>query len=763
MFKKILRIGLWIAALFLLACALFLGYFLIVTRDVRLDTEKFRSAETALRFVDRAGSPIAQSGLYGLKVGYEQFPDDLVHAFVAVEDKNFFQHHGFDLKRMIAAAFYNLTSFSYKEGASTISQQLVKNTQLTPEKSLTRKFKELRLAAQLESLYSKEEILEFYLNTIYFGKGAYGVESAALTYFGKHTGELTLSECAVLAAVVKSPYAYSPAIHPENCLARRNLVLSCMADQNYISEECCLAAQQEELVLSDAQDQPSPFTPYLDAAVLEASERLGIEERDLAAGGFCLYTFCDSDLQRAAAELLAADGYYESGAPIPSACLILLDNADLGVTAFASRNIAHLKSYARQPGSAFKPIFTYAPALERGIISPATQISDQKTDFGGYAPSNFDDKYYGQVSAREALSLSLNVPAVHVLNAVGTDYASSFAEKLGICTRSNSLADALGATAENIPLTDLTGAYAAFANGGRYAPPKFIAGITDREGRWLYRADDTSEQVMRADTAYLMTDMLRDTVKTGTAKNFRSLSFDLAAKTGTVGTSGGNSDAYSLSYTSAHTLLCYQGGRLSNRVMGGTFPTLMARDFYKTLYRDRQPAPFAPCPEVVSCELDLLSLKNDQVLALADENAPAEYRISELFSVRYLPKTRAETFSSPFLARPDFCMKGHCPCIRFEAKPYYCYTVTRNGEFWQEISGKEGEIALQDEAAGLREATYEISVSYRAGNGQVFEGSRYRETFVLPLPLLPDPAEEDPAPPREDPAEEPGDKAPWWW
>ena len=276
MFKKILRIGLWIAALFLLACALFLGYFLIVTRDVRLDTEKFRSAETALRFVDRTGSPIAQSGLYGLKVGYEQFPDDLVHAFVAVEDKNFFQHHGFDLKRMIAAAFYNLTSFSYKEGASTISQQLVKNTQLTPEKSLTRKFKELRLAAQLESLYSKEAILEFYLNTIYFGKGAYGVESAALTYFGKHTGELTLSECAVLAAVVKSPYAYSPAIHPENCLARRNLVLSCMADQNYISEECCLAAQQEELVLSDAQDQPSPFTPYLDAAVLEASERLGI-------------------------------------------------------------------------------------------------------------------------------------------------------------------------------------------------------------------------------------------------------------------------------------------------------------------------------------------------------------------------------------------------------------------------------------------------------------------------------------------------------
>ncbi|MBP5242966.1 MAG: transglycosylase domain-containing protein, partial [Clostridia bacterium] len=268
-------------------------YYQSVTASVKLNTDKLNTAQESVTLFDGEGNPVSQCSFSGKsEVSFGEIPSHTVNAFLAAEDKNFFSHHGFDYKRMAMALFKNITSFSFKEGASTISQQLVKNTQLSPEKTIKRKLRELKLTKELEKKYGKEEILEMYLNTIYFGHGCFGLESAARFYFNRLPAELSLGQSAVLSGLIKSPNNYSPFKKPENCLKRRNFILKVMQENGYIDASEREKAENEPLPIESARETSAAQCYY--SAVMDELEELIGEE---FYGGLKVYTFLDVKLQ----------------------------------------------------------------------------------------------------------------------------------------------------------------------------------------------------------------------------------------------------------------------------------------------------------------------------------------------------------------------------------------------------------------------------------------------------------------------------------
>jgi 1A family penicillin-binding protein len=485
-------------------------------------------------------------------VPLEDISSDLRQATIATEDKRFYQHPGVDPIGIARAVWQNVTEKSIVSGASTITQQLARTVFLSPEeraqRTLSRKVKEAVLATEITRRYSPDDILEIYLNTIYYGNLAYGIEAAAETYFGKRAANLSLAEAALLAGLPQSPAIYDPFTNPEAAKARQSIVLGLMAEEGYITPAQAEAARSEELqFVAQRTDIQSPhFVTYV-RQLLEQKYGSAV----LYQSGLQVYTTLDPRLQgiaeRAAREQVAAmaDKHATNAAlvairPITGEILAMLGSVDFSNPEIDGQVNVALR--LRQPGSAIKPV-TYAAAFEKGW-TPATLLMDVPTEFPDganppYKPTNYDEKFHGPVLVRTALGSSYNIPAVKTLQYVGLPVFLEMAHRLGIYSLNRpdyGLSLTLGGG--DVTLLELTGAYAAFANGGRRVPPVAVLRIVDNYGRVIeeYHPPE-GQQIISPPHAYLITSILSDNEARTPAfgpNSVLKLSRPAAAKTGTT-------------------------------------------------------------------------------------------------------------------------------------------------------------------------------------------------------------------------------------
>lgn len=659
--------------LILVMTVFFFGYYFAATKDARLCPEKLVFCENNVRIYDVDNQPIKTVNALTHKntVHIENIPKHTQQAFIDTEDKRFFSHNGFDGKRIAKAFLNNLKAKGFKEGASTISQQLIKNTHLSQEKTIKRKLKEWKLTIALEKGYSKEEILEKYLNTIYFGHSCFGIASACEYYFNKSPQELTIADSAILAGLVRSPNNYSPFTKPENCQKRKQTVLSLMQKNGSITEQEKTQALNTPLPTPNEKSTGGGYLQYVFHELTEIAERQNIR----LGGQIEIYTYLQPKIQKKLENIASTiDGTDKA--------LLVLDQQSHGFKAFVS-TCALSK---RLPGSLIKPLLVYAPALEENILAPATPILDEKVDYSGYSPQNYDGKFRGYVSARECVAQSLNVPAVKILQSLGISKAKGYMEKLGlpIDKDDESLALALGGMKHGYSFQDMVSAYSVFLNG-QFEPCGFISAIKI-DGMPVYKKANIRKRVFSEDTAYLMTDMLKTAAKTGTAKKLRSLPFDVAAKTGTVGTDKGNTDAYALSYTSRDCVGVWLGNA-DNRPIphtGGGLPcnTLQKiNECLQAFYSERGEhiQAFSQPKTIVNIPLDKPSYYDTHTILLADELAPKEYTFCELFKNSAIPLNKSTSFAFPQVNPPLLKMFENQVTITFDSTfpTYYEYTIDR--------------------------------------------------------------------------------------
>ncbi|MGN1053262.1 MAG: transglycosylase domain-containing protein, partial [Candidatus Scatosoma sp.] len=494
--------------------------FAAITKDAVLDENKLTLSRDEISVFDCADAAVKTTALGDKKLFFpvEKIPEKVKFAFIDAEDKHFYTHGGTDFLRMARAALNNLRARSFKEGASTISQQLIKNTHLTQEKTIKRKLLELKLTGELESRYTKDEILEKYLNSIYFGHNCFGIKSAAEFYFSKSPDELTLSEGAALAGIVKSPNNYSPFKNPEKCKARRSAALAAMLKRKHITAQEKTAAENAPLPQKSARI--SADESYL-ARCYDELEKIADEKTLFLKGKISIYTYLDCALQNALSSVSV--NFSEEKSDVTAA---VLNNDSCGFSAYFST----CGNIERSPASLFKPLCAYAPAFEEKLLTPATPVSDAPARFNGYEPKNYGDRYYGYVSARECIAKSLNVPAVKTLNALTVEKSRKYLSNLGLSTDKNdfSLAAALGGVKKGYTLPQLISAYSVFPRGGLYRPARFIRKIVI-DGQCVYDAETEAEKEKRVfseSTAALITDVLKTCAKEGTAKKLRALPFE---------------------------------------------------------------------------------------------------------------------------------------------------------------------------------------------------------------------------------------------
>lgn len=581
------------------------------------DPEKILGAPETLILYDKDDGELLRlhAAEDRVSISLSEIPQHVRMAFVSAEDARFYEHQGIDLIRIAGAAWEDLKAGSYVQGASTITQQLIKLSHLNADKTISRKLEEAVLAYQMEQQFSKDQILEMYLNYVYFGRGYYGVEAAALGYFGIHASELSRAQAAALAGILKSPTNYAPHLSPENCLRRRNNILSLMCEYGHISEEERDAAIAEPLEILDAEETTRGY--YVDTALSTATELLNVDMQTLLTGGYRIYTAMDPALQSHCEAIFADDAYFPA-ADCEGA--IVIQQAGTGYVAalVGGRNSEQAMAFnramriRRQPGSVIKPVIAYAPALEYCGYTAASMLLDEPTSFSDYTPGNFNDKYYGWVTMREAVKRSLNVPAVKVLSEVGLGQGKAFAESLGIAfdEADTSLTLALGGFTYGVSPWQLTGAYAAFASGGIYNTPTVIRSITDAAGNILYEYVPDSRRVMQEENAYILTSMLESAIKEGTGRRLGDLEIPLAGKTGTVGMDNGNRDAWMAAYNPEYAACVWMGydraedGILPAEATGGNYPALMLRAVFSYLYEGREAPQFAVPDGVVEYSLD---------------------------------------------------------------------------------------------------------------------------------------------------------------
>lgn len=583
---------------------------------IEFDVKKLAFNSDFISFYDEQNIMVSNISESGRSAYCDAFDEKTKQAFIAVEDKNFYSHNGVDFKRMIKAMLVNIKNRSYKQGASTISQQLIKNTHLSSEKTLARKIDEIKLAFTLERNYTKDQIITMYLNTIYFGENCFGLSSAAEHYFGKTPGNLELSEVALLAGIISAPSRLNPNADKEAARNKRNIVLTKMHEQGYIdSSEMTEAINSPVVTVSvSTADYASS---YFKAALNELEETQSLSPYSLK--NCKVITYYNDNLQQEFAS-------YESESDYQA---IMVDNKTCGIIAYFST----AGEIGREIASCAKPILVYAPALEENFITEYTKISDEPTDFNGYKPSNYGDKYYGMVSVKEALSKSLNIPAVKILDGLGVKKAVKYATKLNIPIKNEGLSVALGNTSTEIRLKDIAAAYTTFANYGIYKKCHFIKKIINSKNKVIYENQDDGNKVFSESTCSAITDMLLMCAKSGTAKKLSYLDFQVAAKTGTSGTDKGNTDCYAIGYTTEHTGAVWLGNKDYSPMLqsktGSNEPTYLLAKYLDSLYTNKKPTDFE-YKGLVKVAVDKISYEKDGKILIADDNAPTKY-ISEFY------------------------------------------------------------------------------------------------------------------------------------
>ena len=668
-FKKLVKI-LLISTVIMFVLAVISGivFYNVTTYSVNLNTEKLDETKSVsnLEIYDIHGNQINLSSENFIPIS--KLSTKTKNAFICAEDKRFYTHNGIDYIRMAGAVVSNIKTHSFSQGASTISQQLVKNTQLSSEKTIQRKLKEIKLTKQLESIYSKDEILEMYLNNIYFGNGCYGIENASKHYFNKSASKLSLAESALLAGTINAPTYYDIENNQEKAIERRNLILDLMHKYGKITESEKENAKSEPVNLNITKLSNNNYV--WGEAIDEACKILKTNETQLKNSKIKIHTYIDLSVQNEISNKIKNN--YSNIESNPFVASIVVDNKTNGIVAIVG-NKSVLKT-KKQPGSIIKPIVVYGPAFENNIISPATKILDEKFNIGGYSPENADKKYHGYVSARDSLKYSYNVPAVKILNETGISKAQEFAKRLGIefSSDDNNLAIALGGFTEGTTLKSLCDAYSAIANNGEYAKSKFISKIT-LNNNVIYQADNSKQQAISSSTAYMLTDILKDTAKLGTAKRLNSFNFELASKTGTVGkaNSKNNLEAYNVAYTSEHTIISYFGGTtIPNSINGATYPTMLSKDILNIIYSSHTPKNFSVPNTIIYKNIDKAEYQNNKVIETDNKSTS----IKEIFSKNNLPKKNHTSLS---LKLEAFNFENKKPILCFFASENYDYKLVR--------------------------------------------------------------------------------------
>ena len=550
------KLSLPILLLFILAgiaAGVALGLVLVISPDLpQIQALESFEPGAATRILSADGQTIAELFVEKrIPLALEDIPADLRHAFVAVEDRRFHRHPGLDVLRNVGALINDLRAGRMVEGASTITQQLARNLFLTPDKTLRRKLKEIFLALQIERRYTKEEILELYLNQIYLGAGAYGVGAAAEIYFDKPVSELTLDEIALITGLAQSPEGYSPYRHPERAVARRRRVLKAMVRDGYVTSAQAAAAAEAPLKLAPRKQPPRIAPHFVEIVKTELVDLFG--ENQVYRGGLTVTTTLRLSDQQAA-EQAVADGLNALAQKIdtdaseipssvqPSGALVALEVGTGAVTAWVGGpefdpNLPDLASDIPHPPAGVFQTLIYAAALESGL-NQADRVWDAPIRYQlpgqtePWEPKNNSSRFEGEITLRRALEVSGNIPAVKILSRIGLENFTGIARKLGITSPlTPDLTLALGTSP--VTLLEMTTAYNTLAGGGLWVEPHFIIQVEDRTGRIIHRTTFRRRKAVSPEAAYITTDMLQGVVRNGNAQQAKTLGRMVAGKTGT--------------------------------------------------------------------------------------------------------------------------------------------------------------------------------------------------------------------------------------
>lgn len=601
------RIRLFIALCLVVFAGLGFGYIFAAYQSLPAVGNNMRPAVSSQVF-DSHGRLITtlHSDQNRLPIDINKVPQNLQNAFIAAEDNRFYEHIGIDPIGIFRAIFANLTNRGIAQGGSTITQQLAKNAFLSQEQTLKRKIQEAMLALEIEHKYSKKEILEMYMNQIYFGQGAYGIQTAAKTYFNKDVNELTLTQCAMLAGLPKSPNYYSPFNNLNEAKKRKNVVLDQMVKYGYVSAAEAEDAKNQDLGLSKSHQskEADEYASFIDYVSQQVAKKYGDDA--LYKEGLKIYTTMDVDKQHAAVRAMRnlPNNYTdENGLTQPQAAIVSIDPktghilAMVGGRGQDSFNRASMA--VRQPGSAFKP-FVYLTALQHDM-TPDTTMNDQPVTYGSWSPKNAGGSYSGTMTLSDALAHSVNTIAVQLADQVGTKNIIANAKKMGITTldaKDDNLAMALGGLTKGVTPLEMASAYGTFANKGVHVKPTAIVKILDRNGNVLEDAstlekEETKTRVMSEREAYEMTTMLEGVIDHGTG-TAAAIGRPAAGKTGTT---DDNKDAWFVGYTPDIVTAVWigddTGAHSLGDIYGGTVPAEIWRDYMSSATSDESGGDFS--------------------------------------------------------------------------------------------------------------------------------------------------------------------------
>ena len=601
------RIRLFIALCLVVFAGLGFGYIFAAYQSLPAVGNNMRPAVSSQVF-DSHGRLITtlHSDQNRLPIDINKVPQNLQNAFIAAEDNRFYEHIGIDPIGIFRAIFANLTNRGIAQGGSTITQQLAKNAFLSQEQTLKRKIQEAMLALEIEHKYSKKEILEMYMNQIYFGQGAYGIQTAAKTYFNKDVNELLLTQCAMLAGLPKSPNYYSPFNNLNEAKKRKNVVLDQMVKYGYVSAAEAEDAKNQDLGLSKSHQskEADEYASFIDYVSQQVAKKYGDDA--LYKEGLKIYTTMDVDKQHAAVRAMRnlPNNYTdENGLTQPQAAIVSIDPktghilAMVGGRGQDSFNRASMA--VRQPGSAFKP-FVYLTALQHDM-TPDTTMNDQPVTYGSWSPKNAGGSYSGTMTLSDALAHSVNTIAVQLADQVGTKNIIANAKKMGITTldaKDDNLAMALGGLTKGVTPLEMASAYGTFANKGVHVKPTAIVKILDRNGNVLEDAstlekEETKTRVMSEREAYEMTTMLEGVIDHGTG-TAAAIGRPAAGKTGTT---DDNKDAWFVGYTPDIVTAVWigddTGSHSLGEIYGGTIPAEIWKDYMSSATSDESGGDFS--------------------------------------------------------------------------------------------------------------------------------------------------------------------------
>lgn len=654
------------------------------------DPVKLKAVETSYIY-DGGNEEVAvlHAEQHRITVSLDQVPIHLQQAFIAIEDERFYRHRGFDIVASMRAAYANHAAGKVVQGGSTITQQLAQNAFLTPEATYRRKIQEIWLALELEQNYSKTEILEIYLNRIYFGNGAYGVEAAAQTYFNKTIAELNIAESAMLAGITRSPNYYNPFNDEAEAESRMRTVLTSMKRLQYISEreyKEAVTTKPDYAVLHDLDYQYPHFLDYVIhhelVGILMAMPDIYTREEAYQAiynGGLRVYTTLEPKLQEHLEEVLARESLYpatiiidmerarnlvasvpagrnltrdqvidlidtEKGIAQPQASIVLADPETgriraLGGSREYRKNVDELLRFTtlRSPGSAIKPIITYGPALEEGTLSGAGSTLNDSPFTGpqGWKPQNFDRRFRGMIPVREALYYSLNVPAVRAFQDLGTRVGASYAQRMGISTidpnEIDNLSLTLGGFTHGVTAIDMAQAYSVFANEGLKVDLHTVERIINSRGEVIYENNSKPKRVLSPQTTFIINDILQDFVRKYLG---RALQIDrpVAAKTGT---SENWKDVYLVAYTPnlvASFWMGYDEPKMGSIRQGWRYSTVFIREIFLEVFKDLERKDFYRPEGVIRMEACTITGRYPTLESRLNGTVRSDYFIVDRFA-----------------------------------------------------------------------------------------------------------------------------------